>query len=102
MALDVLPCPASSVPCECLFSASKQVVTERRSCLGSDQVKQLLVMNSAWNGTLVDWATKNSDMVEEVGINEFCDFLQANIDAEVWEKENEIFTFASDWLAESE
>ena len=28
MAVDILPCQASSVPCECLFSSSKHVITE--------------------------------------------------------------------------
>jgi hypothetical protein len=91
IALDILPCQASSVPCERLFSSSKQVATERRSRLGSDLFEQIVVMKSAWQGSIVDWATINSQMVEEVTLPEFGDLLQAESDARKWDKEEEVF-----------
>ncbi|KAM6489237.1 hypothetical protein JOM56_015407 [Amanita muscaria] len=87
---------ASSVPCERLFSSSKQVAVERRSRLGSDHFEQLLMMKSAWQDTMVDWAAVNSDTVEEVELNEYSDLLQADVDADKWEKEDEQFIIYSD------
>lgn len=86
MALDILPCQASSVPCERLFSASKQVTTERRSRLGADRLEQLLVMKSAWQGTMVDWAAMNSRAVDEIEINDYSDLLQADKDVREWDE----------------
>jgi hypothetical protein len=94
--LDVLTCQASSVPCERLFSAGKQVATERRSRLGSDRFEQLLVMKSAWQGTLVDWAAVNSDSIEEVDLNEYNDLLEADNDAKMWDDEDKHFLFETD------
>ncbi|KAF8235736.1 hypothetical protein L208DRAFT_1255559, partial [Tricholoma matsutake] len=34
ISLNVLPCQASSIPCECLFSASKQTANVHHSSLG--------------------------------------------------------------------
>ena len=96
MALDVLPCQASSVPCERLFSSSKQVATERCSRLGSGRLEQLLIMKSAWRGTVIDWAAINSEAVEEVEINEYTDLLQADNDAQEWQKEDDQFFLESD------
>lgn len=86
MALDILPCQASSVPCERLFSASKQVTTERWSRLGADRLEQLLVMKSAWQGTMVDWAAMNSRAVDEIEINDYSDLLQADKDVREWDE----------------
>ena len=83
------------MPCERLFSSSKQVATERRSRLGSDRFKQLVVMKSAWRGTLVDWASVNSGNIEEVDLTEYTDLLQVDIDTMEWEKEDEQFSFTS-------
>ena len=41
IALDILSCQASSVPCERLFSASKQTVDLHQSSLGSKCFKEL-------------------------------------------------------------
>ena len=59
--------------------------------LGSDQLEQLLVMKSAWQGSIVDWAAVNSSAVDEIAINEYSDLLQANSEAKVWDKEDEQF-----------
>ena len=41
IALNILPCQASSVPCEQLFSASKQTADLRQLSLGSKQFEEL-------------------------------------------------------------
>ena len=48
IALDVLPCQASSVPCERLFSASKRTAVNRRASLGAKRFEELQVMKFAW------------------------------------------------------
>ncbi|KIM61894.1 hypothetical protein SCLCIDRAFT_120712 [Scleroderma citrinum Foug A] len=48
MAQDVCRIPASSVPCEHLFSAGGQIATDRRSRLGSDQFEQLQILKHGW------------------------------------------------------
>ena len=45
---DVLPSQASSVPCERLFSGSKQIAIDRQACLGSKVFEELVIMGSAW------------------------------------------------------
>ncbi|KAM6502313.1 hypothetical protein JOM56_002290, partial [Amanita muscaria] len=56
---DVLPVQASSVPCECLFSGSKQTATDRRARLGSDRFEELELMKFSWKKNLIDIATWN-------------------------------------------
>jgi hypothetical protein len=68
IALDILPIPASSVPCERLFSAAKQVADDRRSRLGSKKFEELEVMKFAWFNTIPDLAAWNSNDVEEIDI----------------------------------
>jgi hypothetical protein len=96
MALDILPIQASSVPCERLFSSSKQVATERRSRLGSDRFEELLVMKSTWRGTISDWAVTNSKDIEEVDLVEYAEFLDADVQAHIWDAEDEEHLFESD------
>jgi hypothetical protein len=60
IALDVLPAQASSVPCERMFSGSKQVATDRRACLGSIVFEELVIMKSAWGPDLYDMAAWNA------------------------------------------
>lgn len=84
-ARDVLAVPASSVPCERLFSSGKQVATDRRSCLGSDRFEELQVMKSAWKDSIFDFATWNSEEVED--ISEFEELLIEDIAAVELDKE---------------
>lgn len=44
VALDVLPVQASAVPCERVFSSSKETDTERRSSLGELKMEQLQLL----------------------------------------------------------
>lgn len=74
-----------------MFSSSKQVASDRRSRLGAERLEQLLVMKSAWQGSIVDWAAINSGIIEEVHVNEYTDLLQADNDAKEWEKEDDGF-----------
>ncbi|EKM81447.1 hypothetical protein AGABI1DRAFT_36291 [Agaricus bisporus var. burnettii JB137-S8] len=97
IALDVLPIQASAVPCERLFSASKQVATDRRSRLGSDRFEELLVMKSAWRGTMVDWAAVNTAEVEEVDLVDYVELLEADKQAQEWEEVIEISDTQSDF-----
>ena len=48
IALDVLPSQASSIPCERVFSGSKQIATDWRVCLGSAVFEELVIMGSTW------------------------------------------------------
>ena len=56
IALDVLLSQASSVPCEQLFSGTKQIATDRHACLGAAIFKELVVMGSAWQSDIYDIA----------------------------------------------
>jgi hypothetical protein len=69
---------ASSVPCERLFSASKQVADDRRARLGSKRFEELQLMKFAWRQNIADIAAWNSGIVEEVDLDEFEDMLAAD------------------------
>jgi hAT family C-terminal dimerisation region len=73
--LDVLPCQASSVPCEQLFSGSKQVATDRRARLGSEKFEELQIMKSAWRDKIADLASWNSNQAEEISLEDFIEYL---------------------------
>jgi hypothetical protein len=64
--LDVLPIPASSVPCERLFSAAKEIADDRRSRLGSKKFEELQIMKFAWRSNISNLAAWNSNEVEEI------------------------------------
>lgn len=76
LAIDILSIPASSVACERLFSAAKEIATHKRSRLGSERFEQLQMMKFAWRGTIFDYAKLRSQEVEEVEIlvHEFEEF----------------------------
>lgn len=66
--MDVLPTPASSVPCERLFSAAKEIADDRRSRLGSKKFEELQVMKFAWRNNIPNLAAWNSNEVEDIDI----------------------------------
>jgi hypothetical protein len=66
IALDVLPAQASSVPCERMFSGSKQIAIDRRACLGNTVFEKLVIMKSAWGPDLYDMAAWNAAQMDEV------------------------------------
>jgi len=87
MARDILAVPASSVPCERLFSGGKLIATDRRSRLGSDRFEEIQIMKSAWSGDVVDWAELNSAQVEEVKYREFEGLLSDDVSTCAWAEE---------------
>ena len=80
IALDFLPCQASSVPCERLFSASKQVATDRRARLGAQKFEELQLMKFAWRQGIIDIAAWNSSEVEQVVVEEYKDLFVADVE----------------------
>src|SRR5271156_5690875 len=86
IALDVLPSQASSVPCERIFSGTKQIATDRRACLGPIVFEELTIMKSAWGPNLCNVAAFNKAQVEEVGLDEFEQMLIEDVDLEEWDK----------------
>jgi len=85
IALDVLPAQASSVPCERLFSGTKQIAEDRQSRLGPIVFEELAIMNSAWGPELYDMAAWNASQVEEV--MDFEELLTEDVDCLAWDKE---------------
>lgn len=85
IALDVLPCQASSVPCERLFSASKQTADLRRSSLGAKRFEELQVMKFAWRKDLPDYAAQNWAHVEDMQLEEYIEILDADEISVEWE-----------------
>lgn len=79
IALDILPIPASSVPCERLFSAAKDIADDRRARLGPKKFEELQVMKSVWRNNVPDLAAWNSAFVEEVDdLDEFRELLDCD------------------------
>ena len=87
IALDILPCQASSVPCERLFSASKQTADLRRSSLGAKRFEELQIMKFAWCKKIVDNAEQNWVRCEEVQLGEYSEFLEADETSAEWDKQ---------------
>jgi hAT family C-terminal dimerisation region len=87
IALDYLPCQASSVPCERLFSGGGEVATKRRAQLGADRFEELQVMKFAWRNNVDDWAAWNSATVEEVDeMKEYEDLVAADEEQQAWDR----------------
>ena len=55
IALDVLAIPASSVPCERLFSAAKLIATDHHSSLGAECFEELQMMKYLWRDNVMRW-----------------------------------------------
>jgi len=89
IALDVLPsqAQASSVPCERLFSRSKQIATDRRACLGPQVFEELVIMKSAWGPELHDMAAWSAAQVEEISLFDFEEMLAEEVECTAWDNE---------------
>ena len=74
------------MPCERLFSATKQIATDCRARLGAGMFEKLAIMRSAWGPKLFDAAALNSMQVEEVNLPDFEDMLADDIDMPEWDK----------------
>ena len=70
IAKDVCAIPATSVPCERLFSGGGKIATDQRSQLGVDKFEYLQVLKHAWRSGISDRATTNSSTVESIDIDE--------------------------------
>jgi hypothetical protein len=82
---------ASSVPCEHLFSASKQTADDHRARLGAERFEELQIMKFAWRNTIPDLAAWNSGEVEEVDSEGFKGLLLADeMNAELDSDEDEM------------
>ena len=87
IAIDFLACPASSVPCEQLFSGGGEIATKRRAQLGVARFEELQVMKFAWRHNIANLATQNSSQVEEIEdeIEEYQDLLAADGEQASWD-----------------
>ena len=92
----MLPAQASSVPCERLFSGTKQVATDRRASLGSEVFEELVIMRSAWGPDLCNMAEWNKAQVEEIPMLEFEDMLVDDAEHSAWERES--YHTDSEWV----
>ena len=75
IAKDICAIPATSVPCEWLFSAGAEITTDRRNRLGAEWFEELQVLKHAWSHGVTDQAALNSMVVEEVPMECFKDYL---------------------------
>ena len=91
IALDVFTSQASSVPCEQLFSGSKQVATDHRACLGPTVFEELVIMKSVWGPDLHNMAAWNNAQTEEVDIFDFEEMLIEDVDSAAWDMDLETF-----------
>ena len=82
--MDVLASQASSVPCERLFSRSKQAATDRHASLGNDRFEELQVMKFAWKVELKDLAAWNLLQTEEIHLVEFEEMLIDDNEEDKW------------------
>ena len=86
IALDVLPSQASSVPCERLFSGTKQIATDCRASLGLVVFEEVTITKSAWGPGLGDIVAWNAAQMEEVGNFDFEQMLVDDGDQEECDK----------------
>ena len=80
-------------PANINFSAGGEVATKQQAQLGVERFENLVMMKSAWNNNIRDFADQNSKKVEEVNetidnelIVEYKDMPIANWDFEEWDK----------------
>jgi hAT family C-terminal dimerisation region len=90
IALDVLPSQASSVPCERLFSGTKQIAVDRRARLGTAVFEELVVMGSAWGADIYDMAAWTGSQEEEVDYIDFEEMLANDSEMVPLEEEDDI------------
>ena len=66
------------MPCEHLFSASKQVADDRHATLGSNTFEELQLMKFVWHNNIRDLATWNLRHAEEIDLGEYEGLLKAD------------------------
>ena len=77
--LNYLPSQASSVPCEQLFSTSKQTTVDHQACLSSEKFKHLQVLKFAWHKNISDFAALNTEAKDNINLALFDDLHQGNM-----------------------
>ena len=87
IALNILPCHVSSVPCERLFSASKQTADLHQLSLGAKRFEKLQIIKFAWHKKIVNNAEQNWMQVEKVELGEYSEFLEADETLAEWDKQ---------------
>jgi hypothetical protein len=92
----VLACQASSVPCERLFSGTKQTATDRRALLGNQRFEELTVMKFAWKMNLWDLAAWNSVQIEDIQMMEFEEMLVDDDEEDKWLQDNDLESHDND------
>lgn len=76
------------MPCERVFSGTKQVATDRRANLGPIVFEQLTMMKSAWGAKIYDAAAWNAEQPEEVTLLDFEQMLIDDGDMAQWDKDS--------------
>ena len=90
IARDVCAIPATSVPCEHLFSNGAEIATNCRSHFSEDRFKQLQVLKYSWQNQIVDIAHANSSDYEEVDLDKFQQLLRKDQELLEWANGAEI------------
>jgi hAT family C-terminal dimerisation region len=85
IALDVCSLPASSVPFERLFSGGGETATDYHARLGADRFEQLQVMKHVWCASIVDFAAMNSDVFEDVFLEDFRELYRIDNELAEWD-----------------
>jgi hypothetical protein len=85
--LDILPAQALSVPCEWIFSGSKQIMTDHHSHVGPTIFEELIIMKSAWGPNLYDMVVWNAADHEHINNFNFEEFLTNDVDSATWDQE---------------
>ena len=75
------------MPCERVFSGTKQVATDRRASLGSKIFEELTIMKSAWGAKISDNAAWNMAQSEEVDNGDFAELLKDDMDMVQWDQQ---------------
>jgi hypothetical protein len=99
IALDVLPIPATSVPCERLFSSAKLTAVDRRARLGAERFEELQLMKWAWMPVVAESDCNVLVPEEEIVVAELTEMLEQDMAALSMESECDELVEVSDQLA---
>ncbi|KIM51825.1 hypothetical protein SCLCIDRAFT_142475 [Scleroderma citrinum Foug A] len=89
IAMDVCAIPATSIPCECLFSAGAKVAIDCRSRLGADKFEQLQMLKHTWHNNVVNTTRLNLSTMEEEYLDGFWELLKRDVELVEWDSANE-------------
>jgi hypothetical protein len=99
IALDILPCAASSVPTEHAFSGGGITADKRRSRLDVDKFEELQIMKHAWRPHIQDLAAMNSELIEDVDVDEYQEYRNLLL-ADTFADENNIELVVDEMVVE--